>query len=91
MAELPTDESRDDKSQVIFPAEDLWVPVACVNGNVHILPGIPRLFEKLLQGLKPILLPRLSDPEGKSMHRYAAILYREITRLESVRLTVAHV
>jgi len=41
MVELPTDESRDLKKQVIFPHKDLWVPVACVNGNVHILPGIP--------------------------------------------------
>jgi hypothetical protein len=36
MIELPTDESRDDKSQVIFPVDNLWVPVACINGNVHI-------------------------------------------------------
>lgn len=45
MAELPTDESRDLKQQFLFPHEDLWVPVAVVNGNVHILPGIPRLCE----------------------------------------------
>jgi molybdopterin-biosynthesis enzyme MoeA-like protein len=69
MVELPTDESRDLKKQVIFPHEDLWVPVACINGNVHILPGIPRLFEKLLDGLKPLLTPRLSDPEGKGNYR----------------------
>lgn len=69
MIELPTDESRDDKSQVIFSVEDLWVPVACINGNVHILPGVPRLFEKLIDGLKPLLLPRLVDPEGKGIHR----------------------
>ncbi|EPE34922.1 Molybdenum cofactor biosynthesis protein [Glarea lozoyensis ATCC 20868] len=69
MIELPTDKSRDAKQQVIFPAEDLWVPVACVNGNVHILPGVPRLFEKLLDGMKPHLLPRLTDPEGKGIHR----------------------
>jgi len=62
MIELPTDESRDMKLQVIFPNEDLWVPVACINGNVHILPGVPRLFEKLLDGMKPLLLPRLTDP-----------------------------
>lgn len=35
------------------PPEDLWVPVVVVNDNVHILPGIPRLFERLLTGLKP--------------------------------------
>jgi len=69
MVELPIDPARDDKSQVIFPQEDLWVPVACVNGNIHILPGVPRLFERLLDGLKPTLLPRLADPEGKGIHR----------------------
>lgn len=69
MVELPTDEKRADKDQVIFPREELWVPVSCVNGNVHILPGVPRLFEKLLDGLKPLLLPRLIDPEGNGIHR----------------------
>jgi len=69
MVELPTDESRDINKQFLFPVEDLWVPVACINGNVHILPGVPRLFEKLLDGLKPYLLPRLTDPEGKGIHR----------------------
>lgn len=69
MIELPTDESREDKQQVIFAAEDLWVPVAVINGNVHILPGVPRLFEKLLDNLKSHLVPRLTDPEGKGIHR----------------------
>jgi molybdopterin-biosynthesis enzyme MoeA-like protein len=69
MVELPTDEARDLKSQAIFPLEDVWVPVACINGNVHVLPGIPRLFERLLDGLKPHLLPRLTDPDGKGTLR----------------------
>lgn len=43
MVKLPTDESRDLTEQFIFPHEDLWVPVAVVNGNIHILPGVPRL------------------------------------------------
>lgn len=43
MVELPTDESRDLKQQFIFPHDDMWVPIAVVNGNVHILPGVPRL------------------------------------------------
>ncbi|KAM0563533.1 hypothetical protein ACHAPJ_001257 [Fusarium lateritium] len=69
MAELPTDESRDLRKQALFPHDDLWVPVAVVNGNIHILPGIPRLFQRLLEGLKPHILPRLTDPEGKGTHR----------------------
>jgi hypothetical protein len=43
MVELPTDASRPLDEQALFPCSDLWVPVAVVNGNVHILPGVPRL------------------------------------------------
>lgn len=43
MVELPTDESRDMDKQFLFPREELWVPVCVVNGNVHILPGVPKL------------------------------------------------
>ncbi|KAK4958463.1 hypothetical protein LTR10_004891 [Elasticomyces elasticus] len=69
MIELPYDKDLPDEDQVIFVAEDLWVPINVVNGNIHIFPGIPRLFEKMLSGLKPQLLPRLTDPEGKGVHR----------------------
>ncbi len=27
------------------------------------------MFEKLLDGLKPLLIPRLSHPDGKGIHR----------------------
>jgi len=69
MIELPTDESRDANNQVLFVDEQLWVPISVVNGNIHILPGVPRLFTQLLDGLKPILMARLSDPEGKGIYR----------------------
>ncbi|PHH84152.1 hypothetical protein CDD83_2397 [Cordyceps sp. RAO-2017] len=69
MVQLPTDESRDPGEQVVFPDAELWVPVAVVNGNVHILPGVPKLFVRLLDGLKPHLLPRLVDPDGKGTTR----------------------
>jgi len=69
MAQLPIDEGRDEGEQVLFVKEDLWVPVSVVNGNIHILPGVPRLFEALLDGLKPYLLPRLKYPEGKGTYR----------------------
>lgn len=69
MIELPTDESRDANNQVLFVDEQLWVPISVVNGNIHILPGVPRLFTQLLDGLKPILMARLADPEGKGIYR----------------------
>ncbi|RYP64041.1 hypothetical protein DL771_008966 [Monosporascus sp. 5C6A] len=69
MVELPTDESRDLAKQALFVQDDLWVPISVVNGNIHILPGVPRLFESLLEGLKPFIVDRLVDPEGKGINR----------------------
>lgn len=70
MVELPHDEKIPDEQQAVFVADDMWVPIAIVNGNVHILPGVPRLFERLLDSLKPSLLPRLTNPDGKGIHRF---------------------
>ena len=69
MIRLPIDTSRSEVGQVLFVTDDLWVPICVVNGNVHILPGVPRLFQSLLEGLKPLLVPRLTDPEGKGVYR----------------------
>jgi len=41
MVEIPFDESKNMWDQVVFVADDMWVPLAIVNGNVHILPGVP--------------------------------------------------
>ena len=69
MVRLPIDESREESDQVLFVDDSLWVPINVVNGNIHILPGIPRLFSQLLEGLKPHLIPRLADPGGKGIYR----------------------
>ena len=69
MAELPYDEERPQNNEVLFLAEDLWVPISVVNGNVYILPGVPRLFTKLIDSLKKVWLPRLTDPDGKGISR----------------------
>lgn len=45
MIQLPLAESRDTSKQVIFPRDDLWVPISVVNENIHILPGVHRLCE----------------------------------------------
>lgn len=70
MVEIPHDESVPLEQQAVFVADDMWVPIAIVNGNIHILPGVPRLFERLLEHLRPSLLPRLVNPEGKGIYRY---------------------
>jgi len=41
MIELPTDETRDEKEQVLLVDERLWVPISVVNGNVHICKPHP--------------------------------------------------
>lgn len=70
MVELPHDESIEDEQQCVFVADDLWVPVAIVNGNVHILPGVPRLFEKLVDGLvEKQWKGRTADPNGQGTYR----------------------
>ncbi|PWW79865.1 Molybdopterin binding protein [Tuber magnatum] len=38
----------------VYISPDLWVPI-CIVDNVHILPGIPSMFRKLLEGLRPFL------------------------------------
>jgi molybdopterin-biosynthesis enzyme MoeA-like protein len=43
MVRLPTDETRDLTSQFLFVSDNLWVPISVVNGNIHILPGVPSL------------------------------------------------
>ncbi|KMU75938.1 molybdopterin binding domain containing protein [Coccidioides immitis RMSCC 3703] len=77
MVHLPTDETRPISEQALFVDDELWVPVSVVNGNIYILPGVPSLFERLLTRLRPILLPKLIDPEGKGIHRlmFATPLY----------------
>ncbi|KIM54517.1 hypothetical protein SCLCIDRAFT_136687 [Scleroderma citrinum Foug A] len=42
-------------AEVLFVAGDLWVPVVRVQGKLCIFPGIPSLFQKMLDGLKPYL------------------------------------
>ncbi|QVM07754.1 hypothetical protein D8B26_002445 [Coccidioides posadasii str. Silveira] len=77
MVHIPTDETRPISEQALFVDDELWVPVSVVNGNIYILPGVPSLFERLLTRLRPILLPKLIDPEGKGIHRlmFATPLY----------------
>ncbi|KAI9247561.1 MoaB/Mog domain-containing protein [Helicostylum pulchrum] len=67
--------TEERKRMAIFPEpsiklrnqDDLWVPVVVVNKNVHVLPGIPRLFERLLESLKPHFVTLAG--ESTSYHR----------------------
>ncbi|KAG2743270.1 Molybdopterin binding protein [Suillus brevipes Sb2] len=44
-----------DAAEVIFVASDIWVPVVRLQGKLCIFPGIPSLFQKMLDNLKPFL------------------------------------
>ncbi|KAJ6591177.1 MoaB/Mog domain-containing protein [Mycena vulgaris] len=51
-----------DKAEIIFVAQDLWVPVVRLEGKLCIFPGIPSLFQKMLNALTPFLpLPPFTE------------------------------
>nr|CAG8438581.1 9100_t:CDS:2 [Entrophospora candida] len=42
-------------SLVVYPSPKLWVPIIIVNSNIHVLPGVPKLFCGLLDGYQKYL------------------------------------
>ncbi|KAG7095806.1 hypothetical protein E1B28_006506 [Marasmius oreades] len=49
-----------EKAEVIFIGRDIWVPVVRLEGKLCVFPGIPALFQKMLDGLTdylPLLPP----------------------------------
>jgi len=51
-----------EHAEVLFVRQDLWVPVVRLQGKLHVFPGIPTLFQKMLDGLEPFLnLPPASE------------------------------
>jgi molybdopterin-biosynthesis enzyme MoeA-like protein len=69
MVELPLDARQPLAEQVVFTSDDLWVPLCIVNGNVHILPGVPRLFKQMLDGYESMLKGKLADQSGHGDYR----------------------
>lgn len=59
MAQLPT------PSEVLV-TPGLWVPLVVAGGNVHILPGIPRLFQSMINAHAD----RFKGPASHSMELY---------------------
>jgi molybdopterin-biosynthesis enzyme MoeA-like protein len=62
-----------DPCDILRKSTDLWVPVVVVNKNIHVLPGIPRLFEGLLDSLKPhfkeLVHQKLGDVDNSQYYR----------------------
>ncbi|KAA1471936.1 Molybdopterin binding protein [Dentipellis sp. KUC8613] len=51
-----------EKAEVLYIGKDIWVPVVRLEGKLCIFPGIPGLFQKMLDGLKAFLpLPPASE------------------------------
>ncbi|KAK0533238.1 hypothetical protein OC842_003022 [Tilletia horrida] len=65
-------------AEVIFPTANLWVPVVRMAGKVCILPGIPRLFEALLDGFTPYI------PIDKDAPRPYRVLVRTLQPESSI-------
>jgi len=42
-ADVAEDDTESTRDSVIFVEDNLWVPVVVVNGNIHVLPGVPQL------------------------------------------------
>lgn len=59
MAKFPTDTTGTNNLEKIFVDETLWVPIVGVQKRVYILPGVPQLFRKLLDGLESHIKPRI--------------------------------
>lgn len=61
-------------AQVVFTSPDLWVPLAIVNNNVHILPGVPFIFDRMLRDYIPTLRARWG---GSPFHRVQVVTERK--------------
>lgn len=66
----------------------LWVPVVVIDAKVHILPGVPQLFQRMLDGLVPTLSARFPQTDALLERFYVATRLREsemapyLTRLQ---------
>lgn len=76
MATIPkADKERGVTVETIYIDQFLWVPVVSVNSQVHIFPGIPQLFQRMLEGLHPYIKERLSS--NQTVRFYVATKLRE--------------
>jgi len=76
-----------DRAEVLFVAEDIWVPVVRLEGKLCIFPGIPSLFQKMLTALTPLLpLPPHSERPSRIQvftERPESMIAPYLTKLQS--------
>lgn len=54
-------------AQLLRPNPNFMVPIVIVNRNIYILPGVPRLFQMLLDSLGPHLEDLMKAKTGKAI------------------------
>lgn len=60
MATIPkSDPSKNVIVEKLFTNQYSWVPTVSVNSQVYIFPGIPQLFQSMIQELYPLIKDRL--------------------------------
>ncbi|KAJ1731901.1 3-hydroxyanthranilic acid dioxygenase [Coemansia sp. Benny D160-2] len=52
-----------------FPCSEIWNPVVCVEGNIHLFPQFPKLSEKLVDAYLPELVRELSRKHDQPFTR----------------------
>ncbi|KAJ1949949.1 hypothetical protein FBU59_000912 [Linderina macrospora] len=59
---------RRKHAEVEYPCDQYWVPVVRMR-NIHVFPGIPRLFEEMVDGYLPSLVAQLSNKPVQPFER----------------------
>ncbi|KAJ7783009.1 MoaB/Mog domain-containing protein [Mycena metata] len=76
-----------ERGEILFVAEDIWVPVVRLEGKLCIFPGIPSLFQKMLTALTPLLpLPPRSERPSRIQvftERPESMIAPYLTKLQS--------
>lgn len=67
MATLPECKNSSLCIEKVFVDDSLWVPVIGIDEKVYVLPGVPKLFDRLLKGLGKHIMPRVV---GTGLTRY---------------------
>lgn len=73
MATIP----KGPNVEPIYIADDLWVPVVTIDNKIHILPGVPQLFTRMLDGLHPYIESRLPADDRKLIRFYVSTKLKE--------------
>ncbi|ODV77333.1 Molybdopterin binding protein [Suhomyces tanzawaensis NRRL Y-17324] len=69
MATLPSSTPQNPTTvEKIFVEDSLWFPIVALDQQVYVLPGVPNLFTKLIQGMEPFLKLRI-DSDGSNLVR----------------------